>query len=214
MPKNKVNDPITDQEIAFARLVLSGTMTDRRAAEAVGLNPDSAAYTKSKPRVHAYMLEHRAAVQQQLVQQEAEGLRRLNLDREQVLARLWEIANLSPEMTRGSITGQVEALSMIVAMQNFIPDRPAVSSEKKSPPAPIPGQIYAAAWLNKEEGFLPSPPVPPVPACSGSPSSLPARPQRRLRAPAAASPPSTTPLVLRKPRPWPLTSLSALQFRT
>jgi hypothetical protein len=88
-------------------------MTDRQAAEAVGLNPDSAAYTKSKPRVRAYMLEHRAAVQQQLVQQEADlsrravdGLRRLNLDREQVLERLWEIANLSPDMTRGSITGQ------------------------------------------------------------------------------------------------------------
>jgi len=50
MPKNKVSDPITDQEIAFARQVLSGAMTDRQAAEAVGLNPDSAAYTKAKPR--------------------------------------------------------------------------------------------------------------------------------------------------------------------
>ena len=49
MPKNKISDPITDQEIAFARLILSGAMTDRQAAEAVGLNPDSAAYTKSKP---------------------------------------------------------------------------------------------------------------------------------------------------------------------
>ena len=70
MPKNKVSDPITDQEMAFARLVLSGAMTDRQAAEAAGLHPDSAAYTKSKPRVRAYMLEHRAAVQQQFVQQE------------------------------------------------------------------------------------------------------------------------------------------------
>ena len=51
MPKNQVSDLITDQEIAFAHLVLSGTMTDRRAAEAVGLNPDTAAYTKAKPRV-------------------------------------------------------------------------------------------------------------------------------------------------------------------
>jgi hypothetical protein len=145
MPKNKVSDPITDQEIAFARLVLSGAMTDRQAAEAVGLNPDSAAYTKSKPRVRAYMLEHRAAVQQQLVQQEADlsrravdGLHRLNLDRERVLDRLWEIANLSPEMTRGSITGQVKAISMIIAMQNFIPNRLAVSSEKKSAPSSLP----------------------------------------------------------------------------
>ncbi len=70
MPKNKVSDCITDQEMAFARLVLSGAMTDRQAAEAAGLNPDSAAYTKSKPHVRAYMLEHRAAVVQQLVQKE------------------------------------------------------------------------------------------------------------------------------------------------
>ena len=162
MPKNKVSDPITDQEIAFARLVLSGAMTDRRAAEAVGLNPDSAAYTKAKPRVRAYMLEHRAAVQQQLVQQEAEGLRRLNLDREQVLARLWQIANLSPEMTRGSITGQVKALSMIVAMQNFIPDRLAVSSEKNSAPAPTQSQIYAAAWRGGQQATTIDPQPGPV----------------------------------------------------
>ena len=128
MPKNKVSDPITDQEIAFARLVLSGAMTDRQAAEAAGLHPDSAAYTKSKPRVRDFMLEHRAAVQQQLLQQEADLSRRAveeqhrrNLDREKVLNRLWEIASLSPEITRGSITGQVKALSMIVAIQNFIP---------------------------------------------------------------------------------------------
>jgi hypothetical protein len=136
MPKNKVSDPITDQEMAFARQVLSGGVTDRQAAEAVGLNPDSAAYTKSKPRVRAYMLEHRAAVQQQFVQQEAEGQRRLSLDRERVLDRLWEIANLSPEMTRGSITGQVKAITLIIAMQNFIPDRRALPAEKKSAPAP------------------------------------------------------------------------------
>jgi hypothetical protein len=154
MPKNKVSDPITDQEIAFARLVLSGAMTDRHAAEAVGLNPDSAAYTKSKPRVRAYMLEHRAAVQQQLVQQEAEGLRRLNLDRERVLDRLWEIADLSPEMTRGSITGQVKALSMIVAMQNFIPDRRSVASEKTSAPAPVHAEIYASAWRRQQTAAI------------------------------------------------------------
>jgi hypothetical protein len=97
MPKNNVSDPITDQEIAFARLVLSETMTDRRAAEAVGLNPDTAAYTKSKPRVRAYMLEHRAAARQQLVEQDTEELRRFSLSRGQALARLWEIANLDPK---------------------------------------------------------------------------------------------------------------------
>jgi hypothetical protein len=152
MPKNKVTDLITDQEIAFARLVLSGTMTDRRAAEAVGLAPDSAAYTKSKPRVRAYMLEHRAAVQQQLVEQDSQELRRQTLSREQVLARLWEVANLSPEMTRGSITGQVKALAMIVAIEGLIPDRRAVPAQNKTAPPPVNSQIYQAAWLGKQQG--------------------------------------------------------------
>ena len=84
---------------------------------------------------------------------DVDGLHRLNPDREQVLARLWEIAHLSPEMTRNSVTGQVKALSMIIAMQNFIPDPRALSSEKKSTTAPSPPQ--------------PSP-APPVPACRGN----------------------------------------------
>ncbi len=187
MPKSKVNDPLTDQEIAFAHLVLSGAMTDRQAAEAVRLNPDSAAYTKAKPRVRDYMLEHRAAVQQQLVQQEADlsrlprlavgravdGLHRLNPDREQVLNRLWELAKLSPEMTRNSMTGQVKALSMIIAMQDFIPDRRAVSAEKKSAPPPVNAQIYQSAWLRKQQATTPAPTQeeagPSVPACPGVP---------------------------------------------
>jgi hypothetical protein len=78
-------------------------------------------------------------------------IHRLNLGREQVLARLWEIANLSPEMTRGSITGQVKALSMIVAIQGLIPDRRAGSSEKTSAPPPDHPQIYRAAWLDKQQ---------------------------------------------------------------
>jgi hypothetical protein len=171
MPKNKVNDPITDQEIAFAHLILSGAMTDRQAAEAAGLNPDSAAYTKAKPRVRAYMLEHRAAVQQQLVQQEADGLRRLSLDREQVLERLWELAKLGPEMTRNSITGQVKVMAMIVAILDLIPSRRAVSAEQKPTPAPVNAQIYKSAWLREEQAATIDPqptPAAPVPACRGA----------------------------------------------
>ena len=151
MPKNTVSDPITDQEIAFARLILSGTMNDRRAAEAVGLNPETAAYTKAKPRVRAYMSEHRAAVRERLVDQEAEGLRKLNIGRDQILTRLWELATLSHEATRGSIAGQIKALSMIVAIEGLIPDR------RFSPPAtqpvapPINADIYTAEWLRKQQ---------------------------------------------------------------
>jgi hypothetical protein len=72
----RVTDPITDQEIAYAHLILSGTMNDRSAAEAAGLNPDTAAYTRAKPRVRDYMSQHRAAVTEKLVDQEAHLSRR------------------------------------------------------------------------------------------------------------------------------------------
>ncbi len=78
------------------------------------------------------MTEHRAAVREKLVDQEADGLRKLNLGRDQILARLWELATLSHEVTRGTIAGQIKALSMIVAIEGLIPDR------RVSPPEPNP----------------------------------------------------------------------------
>ncbi len=145
MPKNQPGDLITDQEIAFVHRILSGSMTDRAAAQDVGLNPDTAAYTKAKPCVRAYMDEHRAAVHQQLVEQENEGLRRKNQWRQQVLDRLWEIAKLPAEVTRGSISGQVKAVSMIVAIEGLIPDRRAGSRNNQSAPPPSEPDIYPAA---------------------------------------------------------------------
>ncbi len=156
MPKNSVSDPITDQEMAFAHLILSGTMNDRAAAEAVGLNPDTAAYTKAKPRVRAYMIEHRAAVNEKLINQEADGLRNLNLGRDQILTRLWELANLPSEATRGSIAGQIKALSMIVAIEGLIPSgtmndrRPSPSGTQPAAP-PVKPQIYESEWPHKQQ---------------------------------------------------------------
>jgi hypothetical protein len=170
MPKNTVSDPITDQEIAFARLILSGTMNDRRAAEAVGLNPDTAAYTKAKPRVRAYMIEHRAAVREKLVDQEADGLRRLNLGRDQILARLWELATLSHEATRGTIAGQIKALTMIVAIEGLIPGR------RFSPPATQPAAPpVEAEWLREQQhqsgGEDPGDPVAATKTVSAAPEA-------------------------------------------
>ena len=151
MPKKPVSDPITGQEMAFAHLVLSGTMNDRRAAETVGLNPDTAAYTKAKPRVRAYMLEHRAAVEEKLVAQEAEGLRTLNLGRDQILKRLWELANLSPEVTRGIIAGQIKAMSMIIAIEGLIPGRRLSPAQTASAAPPPKAEIFKAEWLEDQQ---------------------------------------------------------------
>jgi hypothetical protein len=145
MPQNQVNDLITDQEMAFARMVLEGAMTDRQAAEAAGLNPETAAYTKAKPRVRQYMIEHRAAVQKQIVEQEAQQAARRNSIRERILVRLWELADLSHEVTRNSITGQIKAISMIIAIEDVISE-PRVT-KSPSPDSQPRVAIYQPPWL-------------------------------------------------------------------
>jgi hypothetical protein len=150
MPTNNVNDPITDQEKAFVHLILAGTMTDRQAAEAVRLN-DTADYFKSKPCVSAYMLEHRFPVQQASVEPDAEELHRFNQSRDRVLARLWQIADLPPEMTRNGMSAQVKALSMIIAIERLIPDRRAASTPNKPSPEPATPPFYVAEWMRNQQ---------------------------------------------------------------
>jgi hypothetical protein len=182
MPKNYVTDPITDQEIGFAHLLLSGTMNDRQAAEAVGLNPTTAAYTKSKPRVREYMDQHRAAVSEKLIDQEAEGLRRLNIGRDQILARLWELASLHPEATKGSITGQVKAVAMIATIEGLLPDRRVSSAPGQFAAPAVKPQTYVSEWLRKrqDEATEPAesvtaveaqPTTPPAPEPPGKPAT-------------------------------------------
>jgi hypothetical protein len=103
----------------------------------------------------AYMMEHRAAVRERLVDQEADGLRKLNLGRDQILARLWKLATLSHEVTRGIIAGQIKALSMIVAIEGLIPS--GMNARRFSPSSPQPAappveaDIYNAEWLRKQQ---------------------------------------------------------------
>ena len=80
----------------------------------------------------------------------AENLRRQSVVRERVLNRLWEVADLSSDQTRGSMTAQVKCLAMIVAIEGLIPDRRAASAQKPVPPAVSP-QIYEAAWPRKKD---------------------------------------------------------------
>jgi hypothetical protein len=209
MPKNPVTDPITDQEMAFAHLIMSGTMNDRRAAEAVGLNPETAAYTKSKPRVRAYMNEHRAAVREKLVDEEAERLRKLNLGRDRILTRLWELAALSSEATRGSIAGQIKALSMISAIEGFIPsatknDRRLSPSATQPVATPRNAQIDGSGWRPKDQ-----------PAAAEQPADPPASAPTEPVAPRVPQPPlahdagQLNPFVIPQPRnrvPAPTTS--------
>jgi hypothetical protein len=69
----------------------------------------------------------------------------LIIGREKILARLWELANLSHHETRNSITGQLKAISMIADIEGHIPDLRAKG--KKAAELEPAVNIYQAPWL-------------------------------------------------------------------
>ena len=60
----------------------------------------------------------------------------------QVLARYWELANLDPEMTKGSVMGQLKALDALCA---------ELSAAEGTPKAIHPAGVYRAAWMAEPE---------------------------------------------------------------
>ncbi len=62
------------------------------------------------------------------------------IDRDQILAKYWELANLSPETTKGSITGQLHALDTLCEELRLTPNKDATK------PLPAP-EIYRSAWM-------------------------------------------------------------------
>ena len=96
-------------------------------------------------------------------------------------------------MTRNSITGQVKAISMIVAIEGLIPDRRAGSAENKSAP-PLPqADFYPAAWRGRQQEKAIDPQ--PDPALAQEEDELrPAEPEPTPAAAADAPPPPAMPL--------------------
>src|ERR1700733_13545026 len=147
MPKRPVQTPITDQEIAFAHLVMSGTMTDKAAAKIVGIDPSRAAYVKGKPKVQAYMAEHRASVRAGLVQHEVEALAKFNISREQILAKWWEFGNLDPALGYNT-SSQSKALELLwkgLGYADSEPEKPKDGASEAEPKH----NIYRAKWMRK-----------------------------------------------------------------
>ena len=100
-------------------------------------------------------------------------------------------------MTRNSMSAQIKALSMIVAIEGLIPNRNATArpaAQNKSAPPPVHPQIDTAAWLREQQGKTTGPQPGPDPARDedvlGVPHPRPARRQTRLRI--LALPPALT----------------------
>jgi hypothetical protein len=73
-----------------------------------------------------------------------------NISRDQVLNKYWELANLEPEKTKGSITGQLKALDSLC-------EELALKSGDKTPRRALTAQtFYRSAWMNGPGSETPS----------------------------------------------------------
>ena len=63
----------------------------------------------------------------------------LKIDRDQILAKYWELANLDPERTKGNITGQLNALD---ALCEELRQRKKAETNR-----PRSQEIYRSAWM-------------------------------------------------------------------
>jgi hypothetical protein len=61
--------------------------------------------------------------------------------REQILAKYWELANLNPEITKGTITGQLKALD---SLWQELASEDAGEDDGAGLPSQ---QVYRSAWL-------------------------------------------------------------------
>jgi hypothetical protein len=64
----------------------------------------------------------------------------LTIGRDQILVKYWELANLEPEKTKGSITGQLKALDTLCEELRLAPNK-----DSAKPLSAL--EIYRSAWM-------------------------------------------------------------------
>ena len=173
-------------------------------------NPGSAPSCSSTRRRQRRLLQQRRPLPpaRRAVGRAVEELRPSAPDRSKYSARLWELAHPQPPNgpKQAFSTGRIRTMSMIVAMQNFIPNPRAASPRGRYPPLRPPNRksmpphgVLASRPQPMPQRMTRSQPL-PLTRKKLSQKMLPARRQRRLRIPAPASPLPPTALPPRKNR--------------
>jgi len=102
---------LTEQEKTFIHLSMA--TGEEKAAATLGLQPDAVAKLKKSKPVQDYLKQYRHHFLREMARYELNRITRLPVSREDVVGRLLALALTPPEETKGTIDGQVEALSTI-----------------------------------------------------------------------------------------------------
>jgi hypothetical protein len=71
----------------------------------------------------------------------------LGICRAQILEKYWELANLEPEATKGSITGQLKALDSLCQELDIVPPKKNLPEDKHDSER----KIYRSSWMRSSK---------------------------------------------------------------
>lgn len=94
------------------------------AARVLGWPLKTVMATLRQPHVKLYAIEYRSIYVKELARVRNLSLNKVVVTRESILARLMEIAQMDPALTRGSTDGQVKALRILSEIHGFMKDDP------------------------------------------------------------------------------------------
>lgn len=120
MTIRKRDSIITEAEILFAELLMKGESSLEQCAEQAGFTRSMGRQVRRRPCVLKYMQERRDRLLAELEKKEIAGLQKFDLGRDAIITQLWQIANLSATETKGSVTGQVQALNCLSGIFGLI----------------------------------------------------------------------------------------------
>lgn len=120
--------PITQDEVVFCHLVMKGTgnpsSTQLERIEAagarIGLDETMASRVYHRKHIQVWITKCRERMMTQMVREEVRLLRRVGFSRDDVLTILHGLATTPPELTKGSILGQVAAVAEMSKVMGLV----------------------------------------------------------------------------------------------
>jgi hypothetical protein len=118
--------PITGREMAFAHEMMSGEGTTLdMAAELAGIPKENAQAVWNSNRVRRYCNEYSSLVAQEMARRTAADLKKVDITPESVVMNLYALSKTPAHLTKGTITGQVEASRVILEALHALGDIPS-----------------------------------------------------------------------------------------
>lgn len=138
---------VTDERVWAYATLRANKMGPKEAAAKVGITHRQGMRWDTRKDVKEFIEEFAKKKMEHLIKESVKPLAKLDISLASILARYWELANLTPEETRGSITGQISALDGIRDTLGLT----AGAGKAKEEPKEAEPAVYQPEWMRNPD---------------------------------------------------------------